>query len=60
MIDRELIDKLRNFKLEKRYTLHELSRFMDIQISTLQRWFRTGRINKVYAGVVREKLGLPK
>lgn len=58
MIDRELIEKIKDFKLEKGYTLYELSRLMDIQISTLERWFKTGRINKVYAGVVREKLGI--
>lgn len=58
MIDRELIEQIRNFKLEKGYTLYELSRLMDIQISTLERWFKTGRINKVYARVAREKLGI--
>ena len=60
MIDRELIEKIKDYKLEKGYTLYELSRLMDIQISTLERWFKTGHINKLYARVVREKLGLPK
>lgn len=58
MIDRELIEKIKNYKIEKGYTLHELSGLIDIQISTLERWFKTGHINKLYARVVREKLGI--
>ena len=58
MIDRELIEKIKDFKLEKGYTLYELSKLMDIQISTLERWFKTGHINKVYAKLAREKLGI--
>lgn len=58
MIDRELIERIKDFKLEKGYTLYELSRLMDIQVSTLERWFKTGHINRLYARVVREKLGI--
>lgn len=58
MVDNDLINKIRLFKLEKGYTYHELSMMIDIPISTLERWFKTGRINKLYAKVVREKLGL--
>jgi len=58
MIDRELIEKIKDFKLEKGYTLYELSKLIDIQISTLERWFKTGHINKIYARVVKEKLGI--
>lgn len=58
MIDRELIEKIKDFKLEKGYTLYELSKLIDIQISTLERWFKTGHINKIYAKVVKEKLGI--
>ena len=58
MLDRELINKIKDFKLEKGYTLYELSKLMDIQISTLERWFKTDHINKIYAKVVREKLGI--
>jgi len=58
MLDKELVDKLRIFKLENGYTLYELSRKIDIQVSTLERWLKTGRINRLYARVVREKLGI--
>lgn len=58
MIDKELISKIKDFKVEKGYTLYELSKLMDIQISTLERWFKTSHINKLYARVVREKLGI--
>lgn len=58
MIDRELIEKIRELKERNRYTLHDLSKKTDIQISTLERWLKTGRINRVYAKVVREKLGI--
>ena len=58
MIDKELISKIKDFKVEKGYTLFELSRIIDIQISTLERWFKTGHINKLYARVVKEKLGI--
>jgi hypothetical protein len=58
MIDKELISKIKGFKVENGYTLFELSRIMDIQISTLARWFKTGHINKLYAKVVKEKLGI--
>ena len=58
MVDNELIEKLRLLKEQNGYTLHELSKRIDIQVSTLERWLRTGRINKVYADVVRERLGI--
>ena len=58
MVDNEFIEKLRLLKEQNGYTLHELSKKIDIQVSTLERWLRTGRINKVYADVVRERLGI--
>lgn len=58
MIDKELIDKIRRIKEENHYTLHDLSRRVDIQVSTLERWLKTSRINKVYAKVMRERLGI--
>lgn len=56
MLDKELIDKIRIFKIEKGYTLYELSKLIDIQVSTLERWLKTGRINRIYAKMVKEKL----
>ncbi len=58
MVDRKLIEQLRAIKEKNGYTLHEMSKRIDIQISTLERWLKTGRINKLYAGVVRERLGI--
>ena len=58
MIDKEFIEKLRLFKEQHGYTLHEMSKKIDIQVSTLERWLKTGRINKVYADVVKERLGI--
>ena len=58
MVDKELIERIRELKARNGYTLHELSRIIDIQSSTLERWLKTGRINKIHAKVVREKLGM--
>ncbi len=58
MIDKELIEILKRLKEENNYTLHDLSKKLDIQIATLERWLKTERINRVYAKVVREKLGI--
>ena len=58
MVNKELIDKLRQLKQEQHYTLYELSKKLDIQISTLERWFKTNRINRVYAQYIKEKLSL--
>ncbi len=58
MVDKELIAQIRGVKTEKGYTLYELSRIIDVHISTLERWLKTERINKVYAQLVRDKLGL--
>jgi len=58
MIDKELISKIRQLKEENHYTLHELSRRLDIQVPTLERWLKTSRINKVYAEMVKGKLGI--
>jgi predicted site-specific integrase-resolvase len=38
--------------------LYELSKKIDIQIGTLERWLKTGRINRLYAKIVKEKLGI--
>lgn len=56
MVDHELIDKIKDYKERNGYTLHDLSKRIDIQVSTLERWLRTGHINKIYAGIVRERL----
>ena len=58
MIDMELIKKLQKIKEDNKYTLHDLSKKIDIQVSTLERWLKTGHINRVYAKMVREKLGI--
>ena len=36
----------------------ELSKKIDIQVSTLERWLKTGHINKIYAEVVKKRLGI--
>ncbi|MGA2775266.1 MAG: hypothetical protein ABSE81_04315 [Candidatus Omnitrophota bacterium] len=58
MIDNELISKLLQFKEAEGYTLHDLSKKLDLQVTTIERWFKTGRINKIYARMVKEKLHL--
>lgn len=58
MIDRDLIEKIRRLKEDHGYTLYELSKRVDVQPSTLERWLRTNRINKVYAEMVTRKLGI--
>ena len=58
MLDIELIRKLSQLKQEKGYTLHDLSKRLDLQVTTIERWLKTRRINKVYAKLVKEKLNL--
>jgi hypothetical protein len=52
----QIINKLKRVKLEKGYTLHELSKRLDVQVTTIERWFKTKRINKVYAWFLTEKM----
>jgi transcriptional regulator with XRE-family HTH domain len=52
----EIINTLKKVKLEKGYTLHELSKKLDVQVTTIERWFKTKRINKVYAWFITEKM----
>jgi len=58
MLDRELISKIRIIKQQRGYTLFDLSRIIDVQVSTVERWLKTARINKIYARLVREKLSI--
>jgi len=58
MLDTELISKLLQFKEERKYTLYDLSKKLDLQVTTIERWFRTKHINKVYARLVRETLNI--
>ncbi|MDD5747205.1 MAG: helix-turn-helix transcriptional regulator [Candidatus Omnitrophica bacterium] len=58
MENRVLIESLKQLKQERGYTLYELSRQLDVQVSTLARWLRTNRINRIYAKIVCEKLHL--
>ncbi|MFA5350551.1 MAG: hypothetical protein WC357_04375 [Candidatus Omnitrophota bacterium] len=58
MIDNELIRKILRVKEENGYTLYDLSKKLDIQVTTIERWLQTRHINKVYAKLVKEKLGL--
>ena len=56
MLDAELIGRILQLKEQKGYTLHDLSKKLDLQVTTIERWLKTRRINKVYARMVREKL----
>ena len=56
MLDGKLINELMQLKEERNYTLYDLSKKLDIQVTTIERWFKTKRINKVYAQMVRDKL----
>lgn len=58
MIDSELIRKIIRVKEENGYTLYDLSKKLDIQVTTIERWLQTRRINKVYAALVKEKLDI--
>ncbi len=58
MLDKELINKIKIIKQQKGYTLFDISRIVDVQVSTVERWFKTSRINKIYARLVKEKLGI--
>lgn len=58
MEDHILIDRLREYKESGGLTYYDLSKRLDIQIPTLERWFRTKKINRLYAKMVRDKLGL--
>ncbi len=56
MLDKKLIDRVVYIKQERGYTLFDLSKKLDVSISTIERWLKTNRINKVYAQLVRQKL----
>ena len=58
MINKELIDKIKRLKADQGYTLYELSKRVDVQPSTLERWLKTNRINRVYAEMITKKLGI--
>jgi transcriptional regulator with XRE-family HTH domain len=58
MRDSELVKKILQLKEERGYTLYDLSKRLDLQVTTIERWLKTKRINKVYAQLVREKLHL--
>ncbi len=58
MLDNELIRKLLQLKEEKKYTLYDLSKRLDLQVTTIERWLKTGHINKMYARFVRERLDI--
>ncbi len=58
MINKELIDKIKRLKADQGYTLYELSKRVDVQPSTLERWLKTNRINRVYAEMITRKLGI--
>lgn len=54
MSEKEAIKKLRILK--ERMTLHELSKELDVQQTTLWRWLRTGKINPKMAEWLENKL----
>ena len=58
MINKELIDKIKQLKADQGYTLYDLSKRVDVQPSTLERWLKTNRINRLYAEMVTKKLGI--
>ena len=58
MVDKELIRKIVEMKSEKGYTLFDLSKRLDLSVSTIERWLKTNHINKVYAKLVKERLGI--
>jgi len=56
MLDKNLIRRIIDIKIERRWTLFDLSKRLDVGVPTIERWFKTSRINKVYAALVRERL----
>ncbi len=56
MKNEKLIDELRGFKERRKCTLHDLSKILDVQVTTISRWLTTKKINRVYANYVSEKL----
>ena len=56
MLDEDLIRKVIQLKEQKRWTLYDLSKKLDVQVTSIERWLKTSRINKVYARLVKEKL----
>lgn len=58
MVDVKLINQLLQLKEANGYTLYDLSKKLDIQVTTIERWLKTKRINKVYAALVRKKLNI--
>ena len=51
-----LVNKLQQIKDEKKYTLHDLSRKLDIQVTTIERWLKTKHMNKLYAQFLEDRM----
>jgi transcriptional regulator with XRE-family HTH domain len=49
-----LIERLKEHKEKRGMTLHDISMKLDVSVSTLERWFRTKRINRMYAKMVKD------
>lgn len=58
MENKKLISSLRRLKEERGYTLYEMSKNLDVQVSTVSRWFKTNRINRMYAQLVKNKFNI--
>jgi len=53
---KELTERIRRPKQKNGYALQELSMKLEVQIAILERWFKSNRINRVYAFRGDEKL----
>ena len=56
MKNTDLIEELKKLKEQEGYTLFELSKKLDVQVPTLQRWLKSEHINRIYAEMVKTKL----
>ena len=58
MVNDDLIKRILQVKEMNRYTLHDLSKKLDLPVTTIERWIKTRRINKIYASFVKERLNI--
>jgi len=55
MTDREVAEKIKNYRLTNKLTQEELARQLDIPTITISRWERGKNISNIYRKFLKEK-----
>lgn len=55
MTDREIAEKIKDYRRKNKLTQEELARRLDIPTITISRWERGKNISKIYRKVLKER-----